>query len=587
MSVVDAKSRLDQGGGEPTEGFITALDIKTSYDDLEAAWQADLAAAVGGGTGLAVVAASDAPAGLIAGATYACDGVDDQAQIATALAAHGVVLLTEGTFSIAETIEMPQAATLIGSGAGTTELVGASGLSGEFISITSDHCTVAYMTISAGAEASANGIVSNATSSSGFTTGADQCTTLTHLVLRNIKGDGIVMSGSNNRDCKISQIHVWNATGRGYHFNCPDGSAHQIVAGTCGSHGVELGTSSSNWRISNAKSWYSDGDGFLIQSVRHTLSQIEAQDNELAGIRILGGFVTINGFLADSNSWYGDTSLQNVHSGVEVGRTSAGSASGGYNVVLSNGQAWDKNETSRGRCQRSGIRLRSTVRDLVLSNVSTGNGSGGSHSNYTTGIEFDNPADMTHASNAVVAAMSHSEDVTGGGSGGSSSSEQTVYKATTGQETTVTGTTLTADAQLTAEGDGGQTRFLIRGVILYRADSTTHAKIALVPSIVSGSGTVEGFAQYSYTDTSGNPAVTQAYLNTSGSNAIAAIGASTDAAGSSSTGEVRAVHFEGSCYFGGSVTTGAMTVKVAESGGTDTGVKIIVGSWMQFQQLVA
>ena len=566
-----------------TLSWLPSTTLRTGLFHWDSTDLIEVPVSTSGTSGAAVVAASDAPEAVKQGADYRCDGTADEIEITMALQSHGAVILSPGTFEVNSSITMPQQSSLIGAGTGKTELVGGADLADQFILINMDHCTVANLTISSGDEAAADGIVSNATSSSGFVTGADQCTTLTHLVLRNITGDGIVMSGSNNRDCKLSQIHVWNATGMGYHLNCPDGSAHQIVAGTCGSHGVVLGTSSSNWRISNAKSWYSDGDGFLIQSVRHTLSQIEAQDNELAGIRILGYFVTVNGFLADSNSWYGDTSLQNVHSGVEVGRTSAGSTSGGSNVILSNGQAWDKNESSRGRCQAYGVRLRTGVRDLVLANISTGNGSGGSHSNYTDGILFDTSSDMTHASNAVVACWSHSVDVTGGG--GAASSEQTVYKATTGEETTVTGTTLTADDELTAEGDGGQTRFLIRGVILYRADSTTHAKIALVPSIVSGSGTVEGFAQYSYTDTSGNPAVTQAYLNTSGSNAITAIGASSDADASSSTGEVRAVHFEGSCYFGGSVTTGAMTVKVAESGGTDTGVKIIVGSWMQFKQL--
>lgn len=591
MSLSNAKGRLDQGSGEPSTQFVSVSDLKTAFDDLAAQWTSDISAvtAAAGGYGPNWVAASNAPAAVknavLAGGGAVASGSADNAVIAARLATYQAVYLTEGDFTISSTIVMPQGRTLAGSGVRATRLNGASGLSGSFISITSDHTMVTRMTISSGSETAAHGIDAAITSQTGFTTGADGCTVLSELVLRNIKGDGIRMTGYNNRDSKTYNVHVWNATGRGFFFDCPDGSAQQIVAGTCGSHGVEIGTGSANWRITNAKSWYSDGDGFLVQSVRHTLVNVEAQDNMLAGIRILGYLVTVNGFLADSNSFDGGTGLQNVHSGVEVGRTSSGTTSGGGNVVLANGQAWDKNEGSRGRMQRSGIRLRSTVRDLILIGVSTGNGLGGSHSNYTEGIEFDNPSDITHSSNIVWAA-SHSVIV--GGSGGGGGGGETIYAdniSGSAQETTVTGTTLTTHANLSVEVPGNQKRYRVEGVLLFRADSTQHLKMAVCPEVVTGSGSPEGFMQYTFQDTTGASTVASKYLNASGTNAVSAQGASANGGTSTSVGEVRTVTFAGSVYLGSTVTTGSISVKVAESVGTGTGVKALVNSWIRVTPL--
>ena len=587
MSLSNAKARLDRGAGEPATQFVSASDIKAAFDDLSAQWTSDIAGvtAAAGGYGPNWVAASNAPQAVkdavLASGGAVATGTADNAVIATKLSSYQAVYLSEGDFNIASTIVMPQGRTLSGVGVRATRLNGVSGLSGSFISVTSDHTMVTRMTISSGTESSAHGIDCAITSSSGFTTGADGCTVLMELVLRNIKGDGIRMTGFNNRDSKMYNVHVWNATGRGFLLDCPDGSAQQIVAGTCGSHGVELGTNSSNWRVTNAKSWYSDGDGFLVQSVRHTLVNVEGQDNMLAGIRILGFFITVNGFLADSNSYDGSTGLQNVHSGVEVGRTSSGTTSGGSNVVLANGQAWDKNEGSRGRMQRSGVRLRSSVRDLVLLGVSTGNGAGGSHSNYTAGIEFDNPSDVTHSSN-LVWAVSHSVLV-GGSAGGGAATEYADNISGSAQEVAVTGTTLTTHANLSLEVPGGQKRYRIEGLLLYRADSTQHLKTAVVPEIVSGSGTVDGFIQYTYQDTTGASQVASKYLTAA--NVISAIGASANGGTSTSTGEVRTVQFTGYAYMGSSVTTGSISVKVAESVGSGTGVKALVGSWLRITPL--
>lgn len=69
MSTTTAKGRLDRGGGEPVSGYISKEDIQTSYDDLEDAWQSDIATAVGATTRVAYYVTGewqDRPTGLAA-----------------------------------------------------------------------------------------------------------------------------------------------------------------------------------------------------------------------------------------------------------------------------------------------------------------------------------------------------------------------------------------------------------------------------------------------------------------------------------------------------------------------------------------
>jgi hypothetical protein len=182
------------------------------------------------------------------------------------------------------------------------------------------------------------------------------------------------------------------------------------VAGTSGSHGLELGTSSANWHVSG-KMWYSDGDGWRIAGARHTLNNVEAQDNDLAGFRLICNLLAISNWLADSNSYSG-TKYTGWHSGLEVGllpatsATAQGSASGGYNINIGTGRAWDKNEGSRGYNQKYGVVFRSGVRGITMTNVQTGAPSD-SHRNLTDGIVFLNPSDLTNAANFVTACLSN------------------------------------------------------------------------------------------------------------------------------------------------------------------------------------
>ena len=391
----------------------------------------------GGGGGMPfVVASSTAPSAIrnavSAGGGYLCDGTNDEVQINAALTAYKSVQLTEGNYSIAATITVPRGRTLSGAGADATRLTGTSGLSGRFIYSTTDWLCVRDLGLTA-TGGTAHGIEVNATSQTGFVTGADACVVLENIQMRYIGGDGVVMTGGYNRDSKLSKIHVWDGVGRGFFIDSPDGTGHQLISGTCGGHGFEFGSNSSNWRISNSKAWFSDQDGWFVRGTRLSFNQCEGQDNEWSGMRMNGNLCSVNGFVADSNSWLTGNALAGVHSGLEIGRswngTSAGTQ-GGYDITVTNVMSWDKNESGRGRAQAYGIRVRSGARGVYLSGFQTGE-AGGSHANVNGGVRWDTASDQTHTSN-YCSGLNHNTLVNPGGGGSTTIIEQVAGGATSG-----------------------------------------------------------------------------------------------------------------------------------------------------------
>lgn len=378
----------------------TQYEQAVSYTDKAIAAIAETAAG-GGGFGPNWVAAFNAPASVKdsvrASGGLVADGVADDVEINTLLAAHGKVNLSQGDFRLAGTIEPPQRRWLQGSGP-STNLVGASGLSGQFINVTKDHVWLSDFALSGGSESSNTHHINVAVvGTTGFWTGADACFNAQNIISRNSKGNGLRMTGSENRDSKVSKIHVWNATSDGFYFDTPDGNATQLVAGTCGGYGVYANTS--NWRISHSKAWYSDKDGFFLSGARNLYTDLEGQDNAWAGIRLNANFSEINGATCDSNSYEGTANV-NLYAGLEVGTTRGGGASGGYDLIVTNVQSWDKNEGKRGYNQRSGVRFRAGIRGLVANSIVTGD-TAGTHRNVTAGVEWVNPSDATNSANYV------------------------------------------------------------------------------------------------------------------------------------------------------------------------------------------
>lgn len=395
--------------GIPVGGTTGQVLTKNSSTNFDASWQTIASGGGGGGPGPNWVAANNTPTALKTAITnaggYVCDGTSDQTEINTALSTYKMVVLAEGQFNVSGTITPGQGRSLIGSGPTSTIINTASGLStNAVISVTTDHVRLMGFKIEGSSGFGGDAINVNVTSSTGFLTGSDACFIAADIVITNPNGIGLVMSGTFNRDSKITRVHVWNGDSDGFYLNCPDGSMTQCIAGTCAGNGFQMTSSASNWRVANCKAWFSDKDGFILAGARNRVDSCEAQDNAWAGFRVIGSMIALNGVTADSNSWETGNVNANVHSGIEVGRTWNGTTagtSGGFDVVISNVMAWDKNESSRGRAQRSGIRCRTGLRGLVLDGFNTGDPAS-THYNVTNGIEFDTPSDQTHSSNMVV-----------------------------------------------------------------------------------------------------------------------------------------------------------------------------------------
>lgn len=345
----------------------------------------------------AIRSAVTAAGGVVAGST------DAGATINTALGTYKAVFLTEGSFPIGTTVVMPQGRSLVGAGPYATQLAGTTATASTLVTVTKDHVTIRGVSLNLGAvptSTTVHGIDANMTSSTGFWTGSDGCLVVENVVIRNLTGDGVRMQGTYNRDCKLSKIHVWNVAGRGFYLNCPDGSGEQLIAGTCGSHGVMVDSSASNWRLVNCKAWYADGDGFFLSGgARHAVDSCEAQDNALSGFRVCTNLSSFVNCTADSNNYDG-SGATGTHSGFDVGITSTAGTSGGYDIQLVGCKSWDKNESSRGYLQAYGFHFRTGVRGLALSGCSTGDPSS-THHNLTAGMLFDTSTDQTHASNLV------------------------------------------------------------------------------------------------------------------------------------------------------------------------------------------
>lgn len=356
------------------------------------------------------VAASNAPSTLknaiSAAGGFLCSGSGDQTQVNAALAAFKTVFLTEGTFTLSDTVTLTQQGSIIGSGYGT-KITGTSSLAKPFFTVTTDRVrlTQMYLDGTGIASTSCHGIQVNPTVSTGFIITTEAGIALDNLFIKTMPGDGIQYTGSLAGGGQVARVYIYGCGGRGFYTSSVEGSLNQLHVENCTGNGVMFDTGSADWRVSNVKAAGNTIDGFLINGSRHNLVNVEAQDNKQAGFRFIGTQCSLTGFTADSN---GQTNT-GKHCGVEVGlntnnSTGATTATGGTGISISGGQAWDRNPAGT-RTQRSGIRVRSSVAGLTLVGVDTGDPAG-SLFNATNGIEFLTATDVTATTN-MVSAISH------------------------------------------------------------------------------------------------------------------------------------------------------------------------------------
>src|SRR5690606_2879809 len=102
------------------------------------------------------------------------------------------------------------------------------------------------------------------------------------------------------------------------------------------------------------------------------------------------------------------------------------------------------------------------------------------------------------------------------------------------------------------------------------------------PSIISGTGTVDGEVQISYQDDTDATAIDSVFLTTSGTNFVTANGMGHGLGGST----IRTVRITGQGYVGTNIVTGHFAIHTAEANGTSVeGVIIMAGSWLKVHLL--
>lgn len=215
LAIANNLSDLDTAATARTNLGLGTMAVETATDYAAVANNlSDLASAATARANLGigprsayVVAASDAPATWIALADYTCDGTADESEINTALAAVDTVLLSPGTFNVANTISIGVGQSLKGAGqeqtvldvSGSNDVIQiASGVIGTAV-----HATVEGMSIE----------LPDATSGDGIVTVARQSVGTTLRDLNFTGGDGscwaITLAGSTRFE--VSNVYMYVA----------------------------------------------------------------------------------------------------------------------------------------------------------------------------------------------------------------------------------------------------------------------------------------------------------------------------------------------------------------------------------------
>lgn len=319
---------------------------------------------------------------------------------------------------------------------------------------------------------------------------------------------------------------------------------------------------------------YKDGAGWFIKGTRNAFTGCQAQDNAGYGFLLRLGKNVFEGCRADSNNY-----LDNIS-----GSAGQYECSGWYitasasDVVITGAQAY--NRSSYSQLQKNGFTIDATTRNVYLTGNAWDNKSSSGAADPLDGVVWINgPAHSSHEVK-VLSAFGSTRTTISNGTTASASSGAVAKRKGSGDEVTVTGTTLTADNVLTVSVPGGAKYYKVEGFILYRADATDDAKIGLATAVVSGSGTVDCHWQPQYTTAGGTTAAQPYELSQVGSVRSVVADGQGGVTGSGFTNQM-ALSITGILYVGTTVTTGSLTVQVAANGTTgNTGVKVKENSWL-------
>lgn len=391
------------------------------------------------------------------------------------------------------------------------------------------------------------------------------------------------------RRCLASCVQIGKTNGSGggpdnYFFNIDASSAN---SGHAGNAVFEI--YSANCHFVQCKAWYAkrstafstastylDGAGFYIAGTRNTLVACEAQDNGGHGFILRYGYNTLSACIADSNSYYdcvSGSAATNECSGVFITGGASNSSVEGLITF---------NRSAAHRDQKHGVLINSSVRAINVSGTGYDNAAAAAGGTAADTVVWTGNRNATQRVEVTTSYAGDGYDVIlnpaeAGGGGGVVSTTQEITKTATNTLNTVTGTTLTDDAALKLTGiTGGAVRYKVEASIFYRADAATDGRLAIRPTIVTGTGTFELYGVWDHQTTTGALAQTTAYSSATGTLNHAVV----DGAGTTGTSNIRQATFNGSMYAGSSITAGAVAVALAENA-AGTGMTIIEGSWLR------
>jgi hypothetical protein len=327
-----------------------------------------------------VVAAHDAGDRFRATADYACDGQDDHEEIRRAVKAcpdGGLVLLSPGTFRIAQPIPLTSRVALQGAGRSTVLQADGTWTAGdgtrpggvvELADGATHRTALRHLTVDGGeSQALCKGVYYNVDSySSRGPTGPDPVHLIEDVHVLRTGGTGVHLAGGTNRSNLVTGVRVFRAGDRspadGLLFECFDSFVTNCESGAASGDGFRV--RGANNRLTACKSWYSRRNGFHVDGVRNQFAVCESQDNERHGYYLPTGPASLVGCVADSN-----------------GRPAAGGPAGefdGFHLPFSEAvqcvgcQSYDRREGGRST-QRYGYYLGAESRDCQIIGVARHN----------------------------------------------------------------------------------------------------------------------------------------------------------------------------------------------------------------------
>lgn len=439
-----------------------------------------------------------------------------------------------------------------------------------------------------------SGIVLN---SSGVTWDSDACHHFHDLLLWDFDR-GIIVYGTDDQAINFERIRIRHTLRQGVLVGKEDGSGggadcyYTLMDVSSGNQ--QSGGTYAGWEIYGTNnqfllcgSWfhkrgtaftagqdYKDGSGWFIKGTRNAFTGCQAQDNAGHGFLLRLGKNVFEGCRADSSNYLDNISGsagQYECSGWYIG-------AGASDVVIAAAQAY--NRSSYSQLQKNGFTIDATTRNVYITGNAWDNKSSSGAADPLDGLVWINGA--AHSSHEVklLTAFGSTRTTISNGTTASASSGAVAKRKGSGDEVTVTGTTLTSDNVLTASVPGGARYYKVEALILYRADATDDAKIGLATAIVAGSGTVDCHWQPQYTAAGGTAAAQPYELSQVGTTRSVVADGQGGVTGSGFTNQM-ALSITGILYVGTTVTTGSLTVQVAANGTAgNTGIKVKENSWL-------